>query len=579
MTLALHGVGVSRGYAIGRTYVLYRDQPEVVEYAVPRRFLEGEIARFRDAVLEAKRQLRTIRDRIPENVSADITAFIDTHLLMLEDSTLTEATVELIGERQSNAEWALKTQRDRVVRVFDEMDDPYLRTRRDDVDHVVNRILRILLKSDDGPAPDGTDGRLEGRVLVADDLTPADTVLMQHHGIAAFVTEYGGPLSHTAILARNLGIPAVIGVRSARRYLSADETIIVDGVQGVVLSAGDDSVLDHYRHRRLRERRERTRLGRLREAPAITRDNVQIGLHANIELPEEVEQVLLAGATGVGLYRTEVLYLNRATPPSEEEQFETFLQVVEELDGRPLTIRTLDLGADKQMDGGRQSGPVATNPALGLRAIRLCLRELDLFRPQIRAILRISARGPVRMMIPMICTVNEMTQVRRLVREEKDALSREGLPFDENIPLGAMIEVPAAAIAAAMFTPYVDFLSIGTNDLIQYTLAIDRIDDEVGYLYDPLHPAVLKLVHEVISAGARSKVPVGMCGEMAGDPRFTRLLLGLGLREFSMHPSVLPEIKFIVRDSDIRHLRDLSQRILHCTSPDELAGLMVRIEH
>ncbi len=579
MTLALHGVGVSRGYAIGRTYVLYRDQPEVVEYAVPRRFLEGEIARFRDAVLEAKRQLRTIRDRIPENVSADITAFIDTHLLMLEDSTLTEATVELIGERQSNAEWALKTQRDRVVRVFDEMDDPYLRTRRDDVDHVVNRILRILLKSDDGPAPDGTDGRLEGRVLVADDLTPADTVLMQHHGIAAFVTEYGGPLSHTAILARNLGIPAVIGVRSARRYLSADETIIVDGVQGVVLSAGDDSVLDHYRHRRLRERRERTRLGRLREAPAITRDNVQIGLHANIELPEEVEQVLLAGATGVGLYRTEVLYLNRATPPSEEEQFETFLQVVEELDGRPLTIRTLDLGADKQMDGGRQSGPVATNPALGLRAIRLWLRELDLFRPQIRAILRISARGPVRMMIPMICTVNEMTQVRRLVREEKDALSREGLPFDENIPLGAMIEVPAAAIAAAMFTPYVDFLSIGTNDLIQYTLAIDRIDDEVGYLYDPLHPAVLKLVHEVISAGARSKVPVGMCGEMAGDPRFTRLLLGLGLREFSMHPSVLPEIKFIVRDSDIRHLRDLSQRILHCTSPDELAGLMVRIEH
>ncbi len=579
MTLALHGVGVSRGYAIGRTYVLYRDQPEVVEYAVPRRFLEGEIARFRDAVLEAKRQLRTIRDRIPENVSADITAFIDTHLLMLEDSTLTEATVELIGERQSNAEWALKTQRDRVVRVFDEMDDPYLRTRRDDVDHVVNRILRILLKSDDGPAPDGTDGRLEGRVLVADDLTPADTVLMQHHGIAAFVTEYGGPLSHTAILARNLGIPAVIGVRSARRYLSADETIIVDGVQGVVLSAGDDSVLDHYRHRRLRERRERTRLGRLREAPAITRDNVQIGLHANIELPEEVEQVLLAGATGVGLYRTEVLYLNRATPPSEEEQFETFLQVVEELDGRPLTIRTLDLGADKQMDGGRQSGPVATNPALGLRAIRLCLRDLDLFRPQIRAILRISARGPVRMMIPMICTVNEMTQVRRLVREEKDALSREGLPFDENIPLGAMIEVPAAAIAAAMFTPYVDFLSIGTNDLIQYTLAIDRIDDEVGYLYDPLHPAVLKLVHEVISAGARSKVPVGMCGEMAGDPRFTRLLLGLGLREFSMHPSVLPEIKFIVRDSDIRHLRDLSQRILHCTSPDELAGLMVRIEH
>lgn len=579
MTLALHGIGISRGYAIGRTYVLNRDQPEVVEYAIPRRYLDEEVDRFVDSVSEAKRQLRDIRDRIPENVSSDITAFIDTHLLMLEDSTLTEVPVALIRERQCNAEWALKLQRDQLTRVFDEMEDPYLRTRRDDVDHVVNRILRILLRSDDGPSTDAQDGRLEGRVVVADDLTPADTVLMQHQGIVAFVTEFGGPLSHTAILARNLGIPAVIGARNARRFLIQDETIVVDGPFGVVLSADDDAILEHYRRRRVLERREQAKFARLRDAPAVTRDEVTIALEANIELPDEVEQVLAAGATGVGLYRTEVLFLNRKTPPDEQEQFECLRQVVEELDGLPLTIRTLDLGADKEVDGARHSGPVATNPALGLRGIRLCLREPELFRPQLRAILRASALGPVRLMIPMLSHLSELYQVKHLLQEAKQSLRREGTAFDAKLEIGAMIEVPAAAIAVPLFSGHLDFLSIGTNDLIQYTLAIDRIDDEVNYLYDPLHPAVLRLIHGIIESGRQSGIPVAMCGEMAGDPRYTRLLLGLGLRQFSMHPSVVPEVKTIVRDSEIRSLTDVTKRVVECGDARELPDLIARLAH
>ncbi len=579
MTLALHGIGISRGYAVGRTHVLNRDQPEVVEYAIPRRYLDEEVDRFLDAVSEAKRQLRDIRDRIPENVSSDITAFIDTHLLMLEDSTLTEVPVALIRERQCNAEWALKLQRDQLTRIFDEMEDPYLRTRRDDVDHVVNRILRILVRSDDGPPTDAPDGRLEGRIVVADDLTPADTVLMQHQGIVAFVTEYGGPLSHTAILARNLGIPAVIGARNARRFLIQDETIVVDGLYGVVLSADDDAILDHYRHRRVLQRREQAKFARLRDAPAITRDDVTIGLHANIELPDEVEQVLSAGATGVGLYRTEVLFLNRSTPPNEEEQFECLRQVVEELDGRPLTIRTLDLGADKEVDGGRHAGPVATNPALGLRAIRLCLREPELFRPQLRAILRASALGPVRLMIPMLSHLGELHQFKRLLNEAKQELQRAGGAFDPGLQIGAMIEVPAAAIVAPLFASHLDFLSIGTNDLIQYTLAIDRIDDEVNYLYDPLHPAVLRLIYGTIEAGRKSSTPVAMCGEMAGDPRYTRLLLGLGLRHFSMHPSVLPAVKTVVRDSEVRSLANVAKQIVECGDAGELPDLLARIAY
>ncbi len=578
MALALHGIGVSRGYAIGDVRILKRDHLEVLEYAIPSSYIADEVARLQRALAQARSELLGIRDRIPKNVSADVASFIDTHLLMLEDSRLTTEPATLIESRQCNAEWALKLQRDQLVRIFDDMEDPYLRTRRDDVMQVANRVLRALLNEKEEVTSDPTDAPLDGHIVVADDLTPADTVLMQHQGIAAFVTEFGGPLSHTAILARSLGIPAIIGVRCARRYLHDDEHVIVDGEQGVVLSANDPLVLSEYRGRQREQQRARARLIGLRHTPAVTRDHTEVALHANIELPDDAAQVISGGATGVGLYRTEFLFMNRSDVPEEEEHLDSYRRVIDALDGKPVTIRTLDLGADKQVDGGRSSGPVATNPALGLRAIRLCLKDPGLFQPQLRAILRASALGPVRMMIPMLSSLVELRQLKQMVHDAKRELASEGIAFNQNMPIGGMVEVPAAAIMAPMFSRRLDFLSIGTNDLIQYTLAIDRIDDEVNYLYDPLHPAVLRLVYDTIHAGRHCDIPVSMCGEMAGDPRFTRLLLGLGLREFSMHPAVVLEIKQIVRACHVDRLEPVARAIMECDEPDRLPELLARLE-
>jgi phosphotransferase system enzyme I (PtsI) len=558
MAVALHGVGISRGYAVGRTSLLQRDQLEILEYIIPNAVIEDEVQRFLHGVAVAKQQLREIRARIPVSVPADVTAFIDTHLLMLEDSTLASAPIKLIRARRCNAEWALKLQRDWVVQVFDEMEDPYLRTRRDDVDHVVQRIQRILLANEAGN-PDSMAGRLEGRIIVAEELTPADTVLMQHQGVLALVTEHGGPLSHTAILARSLGIPAVMGVHNARRYLEEDELAIVDGQLGVLLVGVDERLVEFYRWKQQEDQRQRLELVKLKEQPAVTRDAARITLQANIELPEDAAAVRQVGAAGVGLYRTEFLFMNRTDIPDEEEHLASYLHVIKMLEGKPITIRTADLGADKGVGGSRVG---SSNPALGLRAIRLCLKDLGLFRPQLRAILRASAFGRVRMMIPMLSNTQELLQVLRLTEETKQELRLRGQRFDEHLPVGAMIEVPAAAICAAFFARHLDFLSIGTNDLIQYTLAIDRTDDEVNYLYDPLHPAVLQLIAMTIQAGQKANIPVSMCGEMAGDPRYVRLLLGLGLTHFSMHPNNLLEVKRVIRESHLLELMTLVKRIM-----------------
>ncbi|TCO80134.1 phosphoenolpyruvate--protein phosphotransferase [Plasticicumulans lactativorans] len=571
MPACLHGIGVSRGCAIGNTYHLVRNQPEVTEYAIPPKLIDDEVTRFEAALAQARQQLRDIRERVAHGVPAEVTSFIDAHLLMLDDPTLVDAPIRTIQLQGCNAEWALKLQRDLVVQVFEEMDDPYLRARKDDVDHVVRRVQGILLA--DEPNVDMMASRLEGRVIVADDLTPADTLVMQHQGVAAFVTEYGGPLSHTAILARNLGIPAVVGVRHARRLLAEDEPIIVDGQFGVVLAELDDGVLAHYRRRQKDEQRSRHELVKLKRQSAVTRDAVSIGLHANIELPEDAPAAKEVAVDGVGLYRTEFLFMNRPDVPDEEEHLASYLHVINTLGERPITIRTADLGADKQVDGGRR-GPVATNPALGLRGIRLCLKDQDLFRPQLRAILRASHFGQVRMMIPMLSTTHEVAQVLRLVDETKRELRARGQAFDEHLPVGGMIEVPAAAVCAGQFARQLDFFSIGTNDLIQYSLAIDRIDDEVNYLYDPLHPAVLQLISMVIRAGRKAGIPVTLCGEMAGDPRYTRLLLGLGLAHFSMHPNSVLEVKRMVLDADAARLAEQVDRILRTAQPERQAQLL-----
>jgi phosphotransferase system enzyme I (PtsI) len=570
--MTLVGLGVSRGVAIGRAHLLQRGQPEIVEYTLAAREVEREVRRFKSALAAARRQLGDIRKQIPEETARDIAAFIDTHLLMLEDSMLTTTPVQLIRESHCNAEWALRQQRDAVARVFDEMDDAYLRTRVDDIDHVVNRILRILLAGDHHPA-EPVASALKGQVIVADDLTPADTVLMKNHGVAAFVTEVGGPMSHTTILARSLQIPAVVGTHHARRTLRHGEALIVDGEEGVVIADPDRATLRHYTRRRSGERKRRSALAQLSDRRAVTRDGREISLQANIELPDDLRTVRKVGADGIGLYRTEFLYMNRDEPPPEEEQYADYRRILRTLQGKPVFIRTLDLGADKQADSSVTTSVV--NPALGLRAIRLCLKEPELFRPQLRALLRASVHGPLHIMFPMLSNTQELQQVLALVEEIKMELAAEGARYDPLVPLGAIVEVPAVAITAAQFARHLDFLSIGTNDLIQYTLAIDRVDDEVNYLYDPLHPAVLRLIHETLKAGKKANIPVAMCGEMAGDPRLTRLLLGLGLTQFSMQPASLLEVKRIVLDTDVGKLR---RRALAVLRADDHAQLAERVE-
>lgn len=575
MTFSLHGIGVSRGIAIGKAHIIVRTQLEIDDYPVAPGEVSREIERLRDAVRQAKADLREVRKQIPATTTADIAAFIDTHLLMLEDSALTFDAERLIREQGCNAGWALKLQRDALVRAFDAMDDPYLSTRKDDVDHVVSRIQRALLNH----APlrhEAADSRLQGMVIIADDLTPADTVLMQRNGVAAFVTESGGPTSHMSILARSLGIPGIVAVHGVQRYLKENEVVVIDGDAGVVVGAADERVLEHYETRRSDHARHVARLGALRTDETVTRDGVPVALYANVELSSDFEAARAVGADGVGLYRTEFLYLNRADEPDEEEHFAVYRQLIDTLNGMPVTIRTLDLGADKDFQV-RWAGPSAANPALGLRAIRLSLHEPSLYWPQLRAIVRASAFGPVRLMIPMLSNVEEARQVVSNVRSVQEDFASQGIAYDPEMPIGGMIEVPAAAICADSFARYLDFFSIGTNDLIQYTIAIDRVNDQVSYLYDPLNPAVLRLIAQTIDAGKAAGIRVGMCGEMAGDSRYTRLLLGLGLREFSVHPSLLLEIKHIIKHTSIDDIARLARRTLVAQEPEALQSLLEKL--
>ena len=562
MTLSLHGVGIdgSRPVAIGAAFMLNR-APALAPTQIPEHQVPKELDRLDAALACARRHLEDVRRQIPAGTPKHIAEFIDAHLLMMTDSALVDATRDLIRERFVNASWALQSQRDTLVEIFDRMEDAYLRTRRDDVDHVIRQIQLFL--NAEARTDVLADGDVAGRVIVAEDLTPADTILLRNRGVAAFVVEHGGPMSHTAILARSLDIPAVMGVHRAVQRLRDGELLVVDAETGTVLTELEPAILEHYRARLASFDAHRRELRRLVREPSASRDGVPVVLLANLELAEDVAAARDNGAAGVGLYRTDFLYMNRDALPDEEEHLATYLGIIRGLDGIPLTIRTLDLGADKQIPD-TSFHPARNNPALGLRAIRLCLQEPALFLPQLRAILRASAHGPVRLMIPMISCMAEVNAVRGLVAEARREMRREGVAFDPLMPIGGMIEVPAAALMAGALARRLDFLSIGTNDLIQYTLAIDRVDDTVSYLYDPLHPAVIRLIKHVIDAAATTRTRVSMCGEMAGDPRYTPLLLGLGLRELSMHPGSLLEVKDRMRRCDIGALtRTVSDLVDH----------------
>lgn len=569
MTMVIKGISVSRGIAIGIAHRLERGQPEIAETCIPKKLIDAEVARLRRAVDTAKNQLKQIRKKIPRSTPNDIADFIDAHLLMMSDSALSEAPEQIIRSQYCSAEWALKLQLDTLVSVFDEMDDAYLKTRRDDVIHVVNRILRILTNQEEDIVLQDNSHQVKDKIVIADDLTPADIVLLQHQGMIAFITESGGPLSHTAILAKSLNLPALVGVHFAKRYIKNDEEIIIDGDRGIALTAVSSTVKLSYTDKNLANEEYYSSLTDLKDKTTVTMDAVRIKLCANAELPEDMTALRDINVDGIGLFRSEYLFMNRDDLPDEEEQYLAYREMIESMEDQPITIRTLDLGADKKLKS-MQYHECPTNPALGLRAIRLCLNDSSLFMPQLRAILRASAHGQVRMMIPMLTNTQEILQVKTILKEIKRDLSKNGVAFDMDMPVGGMIEVPAAAISAHLFAKHLDFMSIGTNDLIQYTLAIDRIDEEVNYLYQPSHPSVLQLIHKVIQAGLKAGIPVAMCGEMAGDPELTRLLLGLGLREFSMQPNALLEVKNIINHSRIKKLSKASNDILKCEHADEI---------
>ena len=571
MSFALHGIPVSGGIAIGHAHLISHAKLEAAHYLVPPEQLATEVARFDAAVASVRAELEALRRHVPATAPAEFVGFIDVHLMILNDSMLSVEPRDIIGTEQCNAEWALKVQMDALLAQFDEIEDSYLRERRTDVIQVVERVMKALLGHPGYSPPQVDAGR--SLILVARDLSPADVVQFKQHHFASFITDVGGTTSHTAVVARSLNIPSIVALHHARQLIREDELVIVDGTQGVVIVDPDSQALAEYQLRQHQFDLERQKLKRLRNMRACTLDGVAIELHANIELPDDVAQARDNGATGIGLFRSEFLFLNRSQLPDEDEQFEAYRRVAHEMEGLPVTIRTYDLGADKQDEPER----FITNPAMGLRAIRLCLIEPERFLIQLRALLRASQHGRINVLIPMLASSRELDQTLTLIARAKESLDVEGVPYDRGIRIGGMIEVPAAALALGIFTRKLDFLSIGTNDLIQYTLAIDRSDDAVAHLYDPLHPAVLSLLAHVLKVADKAGVPVALCGEMAGDLTLTRLLLGLGLRHYSMHSAHLLDVKQRILQTSLAQVKPLAQRMLRENDPDRLSALLAKL--
>ncbi|HET6263728.1 MAG TPA: phosphoenolpyruvate--protein phosphotransferase [Usitatibacter sp.] len=569
----MHGIGVSGGIAIGQAHLFAGMSAEANHYEITAADVQREQRRYDRAVKEVREELKDLTESVRHSTSAELAPFVNVHMMLLDDSAFTEAPRDLIRELHCNAEWALRVQLDELMAQFSDIEDPYLREREDDVRQVAERVLAALAGSERRIPMKPV--REDASILVARDLSPADVILFREHPFAAFVTDLGGATSHTAIVARSMNIPAIVALHHSRTMIQEDELIIVDGTQGVVIVNPDNHVLAEYRLKQNQARLERDKLKRLKTAPASTLDGTSVQLFANIELPGDLDTVKASGASGIGLYRSEFLFMNRRDLPDEDEQYEAYRDVVEGMKGQPVTIRTLDIGADKPLDGGQEH--VTVNPALGLRAIRYCLAEPQVFNTQLRAILRASRHGKAMILIPMLTTWHELQQTLAAVDLARDQLRAEGIKFDEHVPVGGMIEVPAAAIALPMFIRKLDFLSIGTNDLIQYTLAIDRSDDRVAHLYDPLHPAVLNLIAGVIRTAQQHEKPVAVCGEMAGDVELTRLLLGFGLRNFSMHPAHLLTVKQRVLTTSIPDIAPIVARILRTDEPEKMQALIEKL--
>lgn len=587
MTFAIHGLAVARGIAIGRAVLVASSRVDVAHYFIEPTQVDAELRRLAKARMAVQSELQTLHDTLPKDAPPELAAILEVHLMLLQDSMLADGVTHWVKDRLYNAEWALTSQLDVVARQFDEMDDPYLRERKGDLEQVVERLLRHIKgvahhvvppaahkrqgasRQQDLQLEDSMDVPL---VLVAHDLSPADMLQFKQSVFTGFVTDVGGKTSHTAIVARSLDIPAVVGARTASQLVRQDDWIIIDGDAGVVIVDPSSIILAEYGFKQRQAELERERLSRLRHTPAVTLDGQRVELLANIEMPEDSPAALDVGAVGVGLFRSEFLFMGRVgSLPDEQEQYLAYRRAVEGMKGLPVTIRTVDIGADKPLDRSLKDES-HLNPALGLRAIRWSLADPAMFLTQLRAILRAAAHGQVHLLIPMLAHAREIKQTFALLEQARAQLDARGEAFGP-LKVGAMIEVPAAALSVKMFLRYFDFLSIGTNDLIQYTLAIDRADESVAHLYDPLHPAVLRLVADTMAECRVQGKSVSVCGEMAGDPTLTRLLLGLGLRSFSMHPTQILAVKQEVLRADTGRLEAWAQQVLASEEPAELMGV------
>jgi phosphoenolpyruvate-protein phosphotransferase (PTS system enzyme I) len=578
MSIQVFGIPVSRGVAIGRAVIVASSRVDVAHYFVSAENSESEIDRLRVARDAVAAELTALKRELPSEAPHELAALLDVHLMLLHDESLTGATKVWIRDRHYNAEWALSAQLEVLARQFDEMEDLYLRERKADVEQVVERLLRELMgKAHEGVTSPEAAAQVardfagaDPLVLVANDVAPADMMQFKRSVFSGFITDVGGKTSHTAIVARSMDIPAVVGAREASRLIRQDDWLVIDGDAGVVIVNPSQIVLEEYRFRQRQSELERARLNRLRNTPAVTLDGHPVELLANIELPGDAAGALEAGAVGVGLFRSEFLFMNRdGDLPGEDEQYEAYRDAVVALQGLPVTVRTVDIGADKPLERMSQQDlrhEHGLNPALGLRAIRWSLAEPGMFRQQLRAILRASAHGPIRILIPMVAQLGEVRLIMEALNKARQQLDEAGRPYSP-VEVGAMIEVPAAAVLIERFLRHFDFVSIGTNDLIQYTLAIDRADEAVAHLYDPWHPAVLTLLHQTIRAAQSMRRGVSVCGEMAGDVAFTELLLAMGLRSFSMHPARISAVKQRILRADVGRLAPQLPRALDADQP------------
>lgn len=581
MTFALHGIPVSKGIAIGKAVLISRAALEVSHHLVEAGKEEAEAQKLLDAFDQVRLELEQLRQGLPKDAPQEMAAFLDVHGMILVDPALAEKPIKLIRTQRLNAAWALTTELNDLLEQFADIEDAYLKERANDIRQVAERVIKALnaQKKDslnDSDFLPGSDVGVES-IIVAHDIAPHDMLRFKEHAFTGFVTDLGGKTSHTAIVARSMEIPAVVGVRHASEMIRHGDWLVLDGERGVVVVAPDEQLLAEYRKLQTQVLKEARKLQQLKHAKTETADRVEIELFANIELPEDAIQAVKLGAVGVGLFRSEFLFMDRKQAlPDEEQQYQEYRRVVDLMHGLPVNIRTIDVGADKALGGGGDISQTGTSP-LGLRAIRWSLTEPEIFLTQLRAILRASAHGQARIMIPMLAHAKEIDETFRLIEKAKQQLHQRGKAFNPNIQVGAMIEIPAAALVLPLFINRFDFLSIGTNDLIQYTLAIDRADHAVAHLYDPLHPAILNLLANIIEQAKRANVPVAVCGEMAGDPALTRLLLALGLTDFSMHFSQLLLVKREILQANVGLLKARVARVLRAYEPEEQAKALERL--